>query len=151
MPTFEFKLGGVLKIRKKKPKKKLRAKFTVTYERFTITAWSDEMAYTLASDTQVHVKVSYVDANNNPATVDGDVTWESSNPDIVNVIVDPADSTLATVQAIGGTGTAQVTATADADLGTGIRELVTPMDVTVVAGEAMSGTIEPVGSAEPIP
>jgi hypothetical protein len=109
------------------------------------------VAYTLPSGMQVQVQVTYVDANGNPATVDGLVAWNSSEAGIVDVIVDPTDSTLATVQAAAGLGAAQVTATADADLGAGTRPLVTLMDVTVVAGEAVAGTITPVGPPTDIP
>ena len=48
-------------------------------------------------------------------------------------------------------GQVQITATADADLGEGTRELVTLMDVTIVAGEAVAGVIQPLGEATPIP
>lgn len=109
------------------------------------------MAYTLASGTQVHLQVNYVDAAGNPAVVDGDVAWASSNPSVADVVVDVADSSKATVRALGPTGQVQVTATADADLGAGVRQLVTPLDVSVAAGEAVAGTIAPVGPAEPIP
>jgi hypothetical protein len=44
-----------------------------------------------------------------------------------------------------------MTAYADADLGERVRELATTMDVTVMAGEAVAGTITPVGEPEPIP
>jgi hypothetical protein len=103
------------------------------------------MAYTLPAGMQVQVQVSYVDANGNPTTVDGLVAWAASDAGTLTVVVDPTDSTLATVQATGNIGQAQVTATADADLGAGTRPLVTLMDVTVVAGEAVAGTISPVG------
>jgi hypothetical protein len=83
--------------------------------------------------------------------VDGDVTWASSDDTIAAVFVSSNDSTEAVIRTIGPVGQVQVTATADADLGAGIRNIVTPMDITVVAGEAMSGTIEPTGPAEPIP
>lgn len=106
------------------------------------------MAYTLASGTQIHLKVSYVDAAGNPAAVDGAVRWDSSNPTIAAVTAE--SDTTALVKAVGPTGQAQITATADADLGAGTTELVTPMDMTVAAGEAVAGTIEPVGPAEPV-
>lgn len=109
------------------------------------------MAYTLASRMQVHVQVAYLDAAGNPAVVDGPVAWASSNASTIDVVVDAVDSSKALVRAVGPVGQAQVTATADADLGSGVRNLVTPMDVTVAAGEAVSGTISPVGAAEPIP
>jgi len=108
------------------------------------------MAYSLPAGMQVQVQVSYVDANGNPATVDGLVSWGASDAATVAVVVDASDSTLATVQAIGGLGQAQVTATADADLGAGTKPLVTLMDVTVVAGEAVAGTISPVGEPSDI-
>jgi hypothetical protein len=41
-------------------------------------------------------------------------------------------------------------ATADADLGDGVRELNTLLDVTLVAGEAVTGTINVVGDPQPI-
>ena len=43
-----------------------------------------------------------------------------------------------------------MTATADADLGEGVRRLTTVCDIEVVAGEAVSGTIQPVGEPEPV-
>jgi len=147
MPTFEFKVGGTLQIKKKK--KKAICFVTLRQGSFMVTARGDQMAYTLASGTQVHLKVSYVDAAGNPATVDGDVAWSSSDETIAKVTMEGVDSAL--LQAVGPTGQVQITATADADLGEGVREIITPMDLTVAAGEAVAGTIAPVGPAEPIP
>ena len=106
------------------------------------------MAYTLAADKVVDLKISYVDANNNPASIDGSVAWSSSNPDIATVVAPatpPADNSQVTLTPGTQVGNCQVTATADADLGAGVRPLVTMLDVTVVGGEAVSGTITPVG------
>jgi hypothetical protein len=100
---------------------------------------------------QCKVKVSYVDAAGNPALIDGEVAWASSDDTVLAVFTSANDSTEAILRTIGPVGQVQVTATADADLGAGVREIITPLDVTVVAGEAMSGTIEPSGPAEPIP
>ena len=151
MPTVEFNLGGTLRFVVAAEESRAGAYFTIRYRDFVLTAKGNGMAYKLAAGNQVTVKVSYVDANGNPATVDGDVRWDSSDSSIVEVDVDAADSAQALVQATGKTGQVQVTATADADLGGGVREIITPMDVEVVAGEAVSGTIEPVGAAVPIP
>jgi hypothetical protein len=107
------------------------------------------MAYTLMVDYSVKVTVAYVDSYGNPARVDGDVAWASSDDTIAVVFTDSTNSLNAIVQAQTKTGQAQVTATADADLGEGVRSLVTLMDVTVVAGEAVAGTITPQG--DPIP
>ena len=105
--------------------------------------------YTMPIKYQVEVQVSYVDAAGNPAVVDGPVTWSSSDTTVVTVNTDTADSSKCTVQSLMKVGQAQVLATADADLGTGTRNLVTTMDITIVAGEAVAGTIQPVGEAAP--
>jgi hypothetical protein len=145
MPSIQFKLGGTLTFVKEEEGYAL---VTVRYGNFSVTAKGDHMAYTLASGMQVHLKVSYVDAGGNPAVVDGPVTWASSD---VNVATVTAESdTTALVKTVGPTGQLQISATADVDLGEGIKELITPMDLTVAAGEAVAGTIEPVGPAEPV-
>ena len=112
------------------------------------------MAYTLPADKQVQLKISYKDKNGNPASIDGAVTWESSDTGIARLepVASPQPDN-ATVMLVPGTqiGNCQVSAKADADLGSGVRELVTLLDVTVVGGEAVTGTIEPVGEAVPVP
>lgn len=124
---------------------------TLRYGSFTTTLKGDHMAYTLPIDHQVGVQVQYVDAKGNPATVDGAPEWESSNPSILAVTPDDPSGMTATVVPLGTVGNAQVTVTADADMGGGVREIVTLMDVTTVAGEAVAGTITPTGAAVPIP
>jgi len=123
---------------------------TTHYENFTVTAEGDHMSYNLPVDHLINVKVSYVDAKGNPAQVDGAVSWDTSDASIITVDPDNKDSTQCKLTPGGATGQAQVTASADADLGDGVRELVTSFDVTVIAGEAVAGTIAPVGEAEPI-
>jgi hypothetical protein len=124
-------------------------KLTATCERFSSThTGATAMAYTLPADKQVQLKISYLDANGNPATVDdAGVTWDSSDEDIASC----QPTTGEEVSLIPGTkiGNCQISAKADADLGEGVRELVTLLDVIVVGGEAVTGTIEPVG--EPVP
>jgi hypothetical protein len=146
--AIEFKLGGTLLL-SLEPEDYAAVYFTILYQDFEITARGKDMTYTLASGTQVHVKVSYVDAQGNPAKVDGNVDWTSSDENVATVTMEGVDSAL--IKTVGPTGQVQITATADADLGEGTRELITPMDVTVAAGEAVTGTIAPVGAAEPIP
>jgi hypothetical protein len=116
---------------------------------FTATGKGFEMAYTLPSGMQVSVEVAYVDAQGHAATVDGEVTWASSADNIATVTVNPNNSMEASIAATSDLGTAQITATADADLGAGVRSLITTLDITVVAGEAVAGTISPTG--EPVP
>jgi hypothetical protein len=109
------------------------------------------MAYTLPVDHFINVQIAYVDGHGNPATVDGDVAWASSNPAALVVQVNAQDSTQCTVTPQGTLSSAQVVATADADLGAGIRQIITTLDITLVAGEAVAGTINVVGDPQPIP
>lgn len=117
------------------------------------------MAYTLPSDKVVKLQIAYVDANGNPARVDGPVVWDSSDEDIAHIdpfTVQPVPDGLpdnGVVMLVPGTktGNCQISATADADLGDGVRNLVTLMDVSVVGGEAVAGTITPVGEPTPKP
>ena len=76
---------------------------TIRFEQFTIKAKGDIM-YTLPVDKLVNMKVSYVDAGGNPATVDGAVLWTSSDDDIATVTVDPGDSTMCRVTPVGEVG-----------------------------------------------
>jgi len=109
------------------------------------------MAFTLPVDNFIVVQVAYVDAHGNPATVDGDVVWASSDESVATAVVDADDSTMCTITALSATGTSQVTATADADLGTGVRQLITLLDLVVVAGEAVAGQITVVTTPQPVP
>jgi len=121
----------------------------IAYDNFAITAEGDHVMYKLPNDHTVAMQVAYSDAKGNAATVDGDVTWESSDASIVMVQVDDTDTTKCRAVPVG-IGQAQITATADADIGDGVRELITTCDIEVVGGEAVSGSIQPVGEPEPI-
>jgi hypothetical protein len=123
----------------------------LTFDRYTVTAKGNAMAYTLPADKDVRVKVSYFDSQGNPATIDGAVAWDSSDETIAKVTVLAADTTQAIVSPGGQLGNAQISATADAELDEGVREVVCTMDVTIVAGEAVIGRIEPVGEPGEIP
>jgi hypothetical protein len=127
----------------------ITARLTIWYEQFTITAEGDVM-YTLAADHLVTMQVSYVDAAGNPAKVDGAVVWASSDETIITLDVDLGDSSICRATPVGPVGQAQVTATADADLGSGVKNLITVADIQIVGGEAVAGTIQPIGEAEPI-
>jgi hypothetical protein len=116
------------------------------------------MSYTLPADKQVRLQIEYVDKNGNPAEVDDEVQWSSSDDVIAKVeplTVQPSGNVPegGVVMLIPGTavGNCQITAKADADLGDGVRELISLFDVTVVAGEAVAGVITPVGEQTPVP
>lgn len=122
---------------------------TIAYAGFTVKTEGDKVMYTLPADHTVRMQVAYVDAAGNPAAIDGDVAWSSSDEAVAAVETDAADSTICTVRPMGATGNVQVLATCDADLGSGVRELITTADISIVAGEAVAGTIQPVGEPEP--
>jgi hypothetical protein len=74
------------------------------------------------------------DSRGNPARVDGVPQWASSDPNIVSVT--PDANGMSAVVASVGTGTAQISVTADADLGAGVLPLVGVADIEVVSGQA---------------
>lgn len=145
MNEIGFQLKGVLQLLTEGG-----SYITLVYDRLTVKAKGEGFMFTLPDDKAVTVKVSYVDAHGHPAKVDGVPAWSSSDADILVVTADDTDPFKASVVPGTGVGQAQVTVKADADLGAGIRELVTTFDVEVVAGEAVRGTIEPVGDPVPV-
>jgi hypothetical protein len=144
-----FKVEGLIKFITGDADNKSGVIVTTQFEGFssTVKLKEDHMAYNLPDGKKVTVQVAYVDAKGNPAKVDGDVAWSSSGNGIAMVTADATDTTKAVIQS-SSLGQAQITAKADADLGAGVRELLTMFDVEVVAGEAVAGTIAPVGPPE---
>jgi hypothetical protein len=129
----------------------LRVFLTISHQSFTITIEGDHVMYTLPVDHAVSMQVSYVDSKGNPATIDGEVNWASSDQAIVTIEVDTEDSTICKAVPAGSLGQVQVTATVDADLGDGVRNLITTCDIQIVGGEAVAGSIQPVGEPEQLP
>jgi hypothetical protein len=101
------------------------------------------MAYTLPDDYQVDLQIGYTDAKGHPATIDGEVAWSSSDETICAVHVNPTDSTKVTLRPQANLGNCQISATADADLGSGVQNIITLFDTTVVGGSAVAGTVTP--------
>jgi hypothetical protein len=105
----------------------------------------------LPANAQAHVTVAFVNANGNPAQVDGAVTWESSDTDVATVMAD-ADAMGAKILAGPSPGTAVITASGDADLGSGVTEVTAEVEVIVIArGEAIGGEIVPDVISGPAP
>ena len=98
------------------------------------------MALTLTTTQEAEVLVGYTDKNGNPALIDGTPVWAVSNAEILRIVPTPVPSVVI-IQAVGPVGVSQVTVTADADLGEGVRELFAVQDVSVVAGEAVAAAI----------
>lgn len=95
------------------------------------------MAVTMTVDHFFSASLQPVDSFGNPARVDGVPIWGVSDDNVLE-IVPAADGLSADVLAKGTVGTAQVTVSADADLGDGVRELTGILDVDVLAGEAVA-------------
>jgi hypothetical protein len=143
-----FKLGGSLQFETAEE----ACVVTTTVDRIQIISTmkgESTMAYNLPIDKQVQVAVQWLDSRGNPAAVDGAVSWESSDETIAGVSVG-TDTSTAVIIPGSNLGTAQISASADADLGEGVVEVICTLDVSVVAGQAVSGTISPTGPPEPI-
>ena len=105
----------------------------------------------LPANSSVDVTVTFVNASGLPVDVQGTVSWEASDPNIVTVTAKD-DTHLATIKAGPSAGEAEVFATGDADLGDGVREVEAVLQVTVIAkGEAIGGEISPVKPGHGLP
>lgn len=102
----------------------------------------------LPVDKKVPASVQPVDAKGNPAQVEGAPVWTSSAENIATVTA-AADGLSAEVTPTGALGTCQINVTADADLGSGVTEIIGVLDVTTVAGEAVALQIQ-TGEAVPV-
>jgi hypothetical protein len=152
--TITVQFGGSVDINlhlaPPKPEPQILTIIKTTYQSFVCASIGDHMAYTLPVGQLINVEVEYVDSGGNAARVDGEIEWTTSNDQIAQLVVDEQDSSMCRILAVNDTGDVQVTATADADMGDGIREIITLLDLTVVAGEAIAGTINVTGTPEPI-
>ena len=95
------------------------------------------MALLLTDMQKVALSVTFTDAAGNPAVVDGAPVWASSDSSVLTVD-SSVDGLSAVATAVGPLGQAQVSVTADADLGVGLTAIAGTLDVTVVASEAVS-------------
>lgn len=102
----------------------------------------------LPNDQKVTASIQPVDAKGNPASIDGQAQWSSSNPQIANVQNISADSLSADVIPGDQLGSCQINVQADADLGSGTQNITGVLDVTVMAGEAVGFVIS---TSEPTP
>lgn len=85
---------------------------------------------------QCELTMQPLDAKGNPAAIDGVAEWAVSNPGVCAIQPAP-DGITALVVAIA-VGDTQVNATADADLGEGVRQITGLLDVSIKAAEAVS-------------
>ncbi|HZF23998.1 MAG TPA: hypothetical protein VE030_11110 [Burkholderiales bacterium] len=99
------------------------------------------MEATMQVGARASVSVEWKDTGGNIVKVDGPTKWESSASDMVQVTPSTGNPQIANLFAPGPIGTAQIHATADADLGAGVKPVTATIDVTVISGEAVGGDI----------
>jgi len=100
----------------------------------------------LTDDQKVTLSVAFFDKHGHKAEVEGVPVWASSDP--VILVEASADGMTAVATTAGERGPAQVSVTADVDLGTGVEELVGLLDIEVIPDKAATigisaGTPEP--------
>lgn len=99
-------------------------------------------ALTLTDSQDCPLSVAFVDKKGQAAPVDGAAQWLTSNSEVIALA--PADDGLSCViSAVGPLGTATVSVTADADLGDGVTSISGSVDVTVIAGAAVTVDVTP--------
>lgn len=84
--------------------------------------------------------IAIVDKAGQPAPVDGIPVWASSDATIITV-TPAADGMSADVVAVGPLGKANVSVTADADLGAGVKSIFGILEVEITQGEAVGITL----------
>lgn len=127
--------------KRKKCKKKKRGNllFTVYYPNNNL--YLKGIKYMVLTDIQkVAVSIQPVDRRGHPAQVDDVPVWSSSDETLLSVVAAP-DGMSASVLAVGQLGHAQISVTADADLGDGVESIVGILEVDVVASKATGLTI----------
>jgi hypothetical protein len=115
------------------------------------TIKGENMASTMTSGTLGTVSVQWVDAGGNPAPVDGPTAWATSDASIVSIQTQPGappggpptpgNPNICNLYAPGPIGTASIQATADADMGPDVKSITAVLDITVIGGQAVAGTL----------
>jgi hypothetical protein len=123
------------------PPAQLKGRGVFTLEMGGHTIKGENMASTMTSGTLGTVSVAWVDAGGNPAPVDGPTTWQSSDNNIVQTTVATGNPLICNLYAPGPIGTASVQATADADMGPDVKSITAVLELTVIGGQAVAGTM----------
>lgn len=121
------------------PAPEYRAIFTFTMGQFVFKG--ENLMNTMQAGSYATLSVQWVDSHGNPAKVDGPTEWVSSDEDIATVEVAVGNPLIANVKSAGPIGPVQIQATADADLGEGVKTITATCDISVIAGEASGGEI----------
>lgn len=105
------------------------------------------MSLILNNEQKVTLAIQPLTAGGNPATVDGVPAWSVSDETVLSIVV-AEDGLSAVVTTAGPVGTSQVSVSADADLGEGVKTITGLLDVEVVGAEAATLAIN-TGTPEP--
>lgn len=100
------------------------------------------MGFALTANQLVNVTVEFKDKKGNAATVDGIPEWLTDNSELLSLTPSP-DGLSCVVAAVGPLGTATVTLRADADMGSGVVEVLGTLEVDVGPGSATVVTLTP--------
>ncbi len=121
---------------KSKHKKGRIVFYKATIDHFNVVTGDIKML--ILTDTQeVDLAIKPVDKKGLPAQLDGMPIWVTSNVAICTVIP-AADGLSAVVKAAAAIGDVQISVAADADLGSGVTTITGVLDISVVAGQAVS-------------
>lgn len=113
-----------------------------TFQSGAVRARGENMAATMQVGSYATVSVEWKDKGGNVVRVDGPTKWESSNPGVCQIEGAAGNPQIANLYAPGGIGVVKVNATADADLGEGVKAVTATLDVEVISGEAVAGEIK---------
>jgi hypothetical protein len=99
------------------------------------------MSLVLTDNQEVSLSVTPVSKGGNEAPVESP-EWSSSDPSVIEVVVDAASPLKALIKTTGKVGSAQVKFSCDARIGDGVSPLLSTLDVEVVPGEAVNVKID---------
>lgn len=125
-----------------RPKPSVRRSFAINAYTFTCEG---ESAMLTVKDTEVPgtctVSISFVDAKGKPAKVDGVPTWSVDDATIVDSVTPAADGLSAVLHITDTTGATNLTVDADADLGSGVTDVIVVDTISVIPGDAVAGNL----------
>jgi hypothetical protein len=115
-----------------KPPKKQAVRILITVGQIE----DQQMALVMTVVQQVKLTMQPLDAKGNPAAIDGVAEWTVANPGVCSI--NPAPDGITAMCVALAVGDTQVSATGDADLGEGKREITGVIDISIKASEAVS-------------
>lgn len=94
------------------------------------------MSLLITNEQKVKLTIAPKTAAGNPAPIDGIPLWNVSDSSVLTL--DVAPDGLSAYAISNSVGTSQINVVADADLGEGVREIASVLDIQVVNAEAVS-------------